>query len=122
MDGEISPDEVKDLLEDDADVRIVDIRDAQSFTHSHIPDSENVPFHELTSRVEEFEDADHIVTVCPHGKASVQAAQLISSYEGTADARVESMAGGLEKYGMKYGLARPEEEETDESANAESPF
>ncbi|WP_440771072.1 rhodanese-like domain-containing protein [Natronorubrum sp. DTA28] len=121
MDGEISPDEVKDLLEDGADVRIVDIRDAQSFTHSHIPGSENVPFHELTSRVEEFEGDDHIVTVCPHGKASVQAAQLIGSYEGTADARVESMAGGLEKYGMKYGLARAEEE-TDESANAESPF
>ncbi|ELY54283.1 rhodanese-like domain-containing protein [Natronolimnohabitans innermongolicus] len=120
MDGEISPDEVKELLEDDADVCVVDIRDAQSFTRSHIPDSENVPFHELTARVEEFEDEDHIVTVCPHGKASVQAAQLIGSYEGTADARVESMAGGLEKYGMKFGLVREEDDE--ESTNAESPF
>jgi rhodanese-related sulfurtransferase len=121
MDGEITTEEVKELLDDGADVHVVDIRDERSFEHSHIPGSENLPFHELTARVDELEDRDHIVTVCPHGKASVQAAQLIGSYEGTADATVESMEGGLEEYGMKYGLAR-DGEGTDESANAESPF
>ncbi len=121
MDGEISTDEVKELLEDDADVCIVDIRDEQAFEHSHIPGSENIPFYELTSRVDELEDADHIVTVCPHGKSSVQAAQLIGSYEGTADARVESMAGGLDKYGMKFGLVREDGDDA-ESATRESPF
>ena len=129
MDGEISTEDVKSLVEDeDADetVRIVDIRDEQSFEHSRIPGSENVPFHELTDRIEEFEDADRIVTVCPHGKASVQAAQLIGSYEGAADATVESMAGGLEEYGLKYGLVGDDgddADETDESATEpESPF
>ncbi|WP_226480917.1 rhodanese-like domain-containing protein [Natrinema amylolyticum] len=121
MDGEISTDEVKELLEEDADVRIVDIRDERSFEHSHIPDSENIPFNELMDRIEELEGDDHIVTVCPHGKASVQAAQLIGSYEGTADARVESMEGGLDKYGMKFGLVREADDE-DESAERESPF
>lgn len=121
MDGEISPAEVKELLDDDADVCIVDIRDPRSFEHSRIPDSENVPFHELSSRIAELEGEDHIVTVCPHGKSSVQAARLISSYEGTADARVESMAGGLDKYGIQFGLVG-EETGADESANAESPF
>ncbi|WP_339105592.1 rhodanese-like domain-containing protein [Haloterrigena salinisoli] len=121
MDGEISPEEVKDLLEDGADVRVVDIRDEQSFEHSRIPDSENIPFHELTSRVEELEGEDHIVTVCPHGKASQQAAQLIGSYEGTADARVESMEGGLDKYGLQFGLVGGGDDEA-ESTNAESPF
>ena len=120
MDGEISPDEVKQLLEDDADVCVVDIRDPSEFERSHIPGSENVPFHELTGQVDQLEGEDHIVTVCPMGKASVQAAQLIGSYEGTADARVESMAGGLDKYGMKFGLVS--EADDDESADAESPF
>ena len=121
MDGEISTDEVKELLEDDADVRIVDIRDERRYEHSHIPDSENIPFSQLMDRLEELEDADHIVTVCPHGKASVQAAQLLGSYEGTADARIESMDGGLEKYGMKFGLVRADEDDT-ESTTHESPF
>ncbi|WP_265109129.1 rhodanese-like domain-containing protein [Halosolutus halophilus] len=122
MDGEISPAEVQQLLEDDADVRIVDIRDERSFEHSRIPDSENVPFHELSSRIEELEGADHIVTVCPHGEASVQAARLIGSYEGTADARVESMEGGLEKYGLQYGLVADEDASEESTADAESPF
>ncbi|ADD05166.1 rhodanese domain protein [Natrialba magadii ATCC 43099] len=132
MDGEISPDEVKELLESDADVRIVDIRDQHSFNHSRIPGSENVPFQKLTSRVEEFEDASRIVTVCPHGKASIQAAQLLGSYEGTADARIESMEGGLEKYGLKFGLvagdreaesgAADGEHSADAGAGSESPF
>ncbi|ARS89049.1 rhodanese-like domain-containing protein [Natrarchaeobaculum aegyptiacum] len=121
MDGEISPSEVKELLEEDADVRIVDIRDEHSFQRSHIPGSENVPFHELTRRVDELEDAARIVTVCPHGKASVQAANLIGSYEGTADATVESMAGGLEEYGLQFGLSREESAE-EAGADAESPF
>ncbi len=121
MDGEISPDEVKELLEDDVDVRIVDIRDKRSFERSHIPDSENIPFDELMDRLEELEDEDRIVTVCPHGKASVQAAQLIGTYEGTADARVESMEGGLDEYGMKFGLVREDDGE-DDGAERESPF
>ncbi|SIR98744.1 rhodanese-like domain-containing protein [Natronorubrum thiooxidans] len=124
MDGEISPGEVNELLEDDADVCIVDIRDARSFAHSRIPDSQNVPFHELSRRITELEGEDHIVTVCPHGESSIQAAQLISTYEGTADARVESMEGGLDKYGMKFGLVSETDgtDDPDESANAESPF
>ncbi|MDG5760784.1 rhodanese-like domain-containing protein [Natronococcus sp. A-GB1] len=122
MDGEISTAEVRELLEDETDVRIVDIRDEHSFAHSRIPGSENLPFQQLSARIEELEGADHIVTVCPHGKASVQAAQLISSYEGTADARVESMAGGLEKYGMKYGLTRGDFDDTADAESPESPF
>ncbi|AHG00487.1 sulfurtransferase [Halostagnicola larsenii XH-48] len=122
MDGEISTDAVQELVEADADVRIVDIRDERSFEHSHIPGSENVPFHELSSRIEEFEDAERVVTVCPHGKASVQAANLIGSYEGSADATVESMKGGLEEYGLKYGLVSESSSSEDSTASTESPF
>ncbi|GAB7019275.1 rhodanese-like domain-containing protein [Halostagnicola sp. A-GB9-2] len=122
MDGEISTEAVKELLENNADVRIVDIRDERSFEHSHIPGSENVPFHELSGRIEEFEEAERIVTVCPHGKASVQAANLIGSYEGSADATVESMEGGLEEYGLKYGLVSEKESPNESTQSTESPF
>jgi rhodanese-related sulfurtransferase len=98
MDGEISTDEVASLLEAERAPRIVDIRSPAAFARGHIPGSENVPFGQLPEMVESLAGADHIVTVCPHGKASVQAARLITSFEGTADARVESMAGGLEDW------------------------
>ncbi|UTF54248.1 rhodanese-like domain-containing protein [Natronosalvus rutilus] len=115
MDGEISTDDVSALLESDADARIVDIRDQASFKRGHIPGSENVPFHELTAKIEDFDGADRIVTVCPHGQASVQAARLIGSYEGSADARVESMAGGLEAWAEAYELAAGDGEDSEGS-------
>ncbi|WP_066417143.1 rhodanese-like domain-containing protein [Halorubrum aethiopicum] len=98
MDGEIDPAALAALLEDGEDVRIVDIRDERAFDRGHLPDSESIPFPELTTRVAELEGAERIVTVCPHGIASRQAAQLIGSYEGTADARVESLRGGVEAW------------------------
>ncbi|MFT4891027.1 MAG: rhodanese-related sulfurtransferase [Halobacteriales archaeon] len=98
MDGEISPDRVADLLEDDADLEIVDIREPEEFEAEHIPGSLNVPLSRLTGAVDRIEPADRIVTVCPRGEASVQAARLIAAYEGMDDAVVESMAGGLDAW------------------------
>jgi len=103
MDDEISAAELHDRLDSGADVRVVDIRSPEAFRRGHLPGSENVPFPELTGRVEEFAGADHVVTVCPHGEASVQAARLIASYEGF-DGRVESMADGVTGWAEAYGL------------------
>lgn len=99
MDAEITIEEVKALLDDGADVRVVDIRSERQFERGHIPGSESIPFQRLPSDVEKLAGANHVVTVCPHGKSSVQAARLVQSYEGLADdARVESMAGGLAEW------------------------
>jgi rhodanese-related sulfurtransferase len=93
MDGEIEPDRLESKL-DDEQVLVVDIRNPPSFRRGHIPDSVNLPLSQLTGEVEAVTDADHVVTVCPHGKASVKAARLISAYEGF-DGRVDSLRGGL---------------------------
>ena len=96
MDGEIHVDELQSLLEDDADVDIVDIRPPTAFEQGHIPGSRNIPFSQLVDRVDELDDeSERIVTVCPHGKSSVQAARLIQSYEGVEETPVESLAEGL---------------------------
>ncbi|WP_158055279.1 rhodanese-like domain-containing protein [Halorussus halophilus] len=109
MDAEISPTEVKELLDADEDVRVVDIRPSRQFDRGHIPDSENIPFHALADRIDSLDGAERVVTVCPHGKSSVQAARLIASYEGVPDdATVESMAGGLDEW--EYGFESTERE------------
>lgn len=98
MSDEITPEELAGLLDEEEPVRVVDIRSPAAFERGHIPNSENVPFGELPQRVEQFADAEHIVTVCPHGKASLQALQLLRSAESVDDARVESLDGGLEAW------------------------
>jgi rhodanese-related sulfurtransferase len=84
-------------------LRIVDIRDERSFDRGHVPGSESIPFPELTTRVAELEGADRVVTVCPHGIASRQAARLIGSYAGIDAARVESLHGGIEAWERSVG-------------------
>lgn len=114
MDDEIDTETVRDLLAGDEDVRVVDIRSPEAFQRGHIPGSENLPFAELPERIASLEGVKRIVAVCPHGEASVQAARLIKSYEGTEDARVESMAGGLAAWD---GDLERSDDENDESAD-----
>ncbi|QUO48855.1 rhodanese-like domain-containing protein [Halorubrum ruber] len=140
MDGEIDPAELSALLDERDDsgddvagadgnaeesesLRIVDIRDQRAFDRGHLPDSECIPFPELTSRIAELEGAERIVTVCPHGVASQQAAQLIGSYEGTQEARVESLRGGIEAWEQEIGeLTASENPDADPDEGPESPF
>jgi len=98
-------------------LRIVDIRGESAFARWHIPGSENVPFPELPNRIEQFDGAEQVVTVCPVGQSSVRAARLIESYEGV-DGEVASLADGLEgwSYETESGLDR----HTDEGP--EAPF
>ncbi|AQL43165.1 rhodanese [Halorientalis sp. IM1011] len=98
MIDEITPEELAALLDADEPVRIVDIRSPAAFRRGHVPGSENVPFPQLPTRVDEFAGADRIVTVCPHGHDSLRAGRLIVSSEAVDDATVQSLAGGLEAW------------------------
>jgi rhodanese-related sulfurtransferase len=94
MDGEITPDRLAAELDGDGEPVVVDIRDPGPFQRGHIPDSLNLPLADLVHSVDRLADADHVVTVCPHGQASVRAARLIAA-SAAFDGTVESLRGGL---------------------------
>ena len=118
MDGEIDDEELHALLADDEDVRVVDIRSPSAFRRGHIPGSDNVPFEELTDRIESVAGADRVVTVCPKGKASVQAARLIGSFDGFSG-RVESLSTGVG--GWSYDLETGDDGGNDTADGGEEP-
>mgnify|MGYP000479891222 CR=1 FL=1 len=117
MDGEISAAELRELLSSDELVRIVDIRSPGQFRRGHIPDSENIPFAELTERIESFDGDERVVTVCPHGQASVQAARLIGSFEGF-DGRAESLETGIEGWPHELTTGDPNTSEDPDAPDA----
>jgi rhodanese-related sulfurtransferase len=123
MDGEISAETLKELLGSDSDLRVVDIRSPEAFRRGHIPGSENVPFGALTGRIEAIADADRVVTVCPHGKASQQAARLVGSFEGFSG-RVDSLEPGIEgwPYEFETGGGATATTETETEEGPEAPF
>lgn len=114
MDGEISGPELEGELDSDDRPLVVDIRNARQFERLRIPDSVNIPLAELPQRVETIRGADHVVTVCPHGQASVKAARLITSFEGF-DGTVESLSCGLSGWD---GPVEGEDFVTEESQDA----
>ena len=117
MDGEIDDEELHALLAGDEDVWVVDIRSPSAFRRGHIPGSDNVPFEELTDRIESVADADRVVTVCPKGQASVQAARLVGSFDGFSG-RVESLSTGIS--GWSYDLETGDDG-GDDAADGEEP-
>jgi rhodanese-related sulfurtransferase len=126
MDGEISVGELHEMLDSGSSIRVVDIRSPSAFRRGHISGSENVPFAELTQRIESFNGSDHVIVACPHGQASVQAARLLASYEGFTG-RVESLEPGITGWAQEYELAVSDETTTtDRGAGSndgpESPF
>jgi rhodanese-related sulfurtransferase len=95
---EVTPDEVKQRLDNEADTQIIDIRSPAEFARGHIPGAMNIPLAELPRRVDEVEWGDDVVVACPIGQSSIQAARLIGSYEGVDSASVKSMAGGYQQW------------------------
>lgn len=117
-DNEITPAELNELVESDEDVRIVDIRSSAEFGRGAIPGSENIPFQTLPQEIEGLADEEQVVTVCPRGKASLQAVRIIDSYEGTTGT-VRSLEGGLDAWSREYDLEASEEHE---KTGADAPF
>ncbi|AEN05024.1 rhodanese-like domain-containing protein [Halolamina sp.] len=104
MVDELSTEELKRKLDTDEPVQIIDIRPPAAFEQGHIPGAINVPMTELPTRIDEIDWGEDIVVTCPIGQSSVQAARLISSFEGADDATVRSMAGGYDAW--EYELQR----------------
>jgi rhodanese-related sulfurtransferase len=120
MDGEIGVEELESLLDND-EARVVDIRSPAAFKRGHIPGSENVPFPSLIDEVEQFEGEDRVVTVCPKGESSVQAARLIASYGGF-DGRVDSFGPGLRAWDGPLADGHDDENESSDDEGPDAPF
>jgi len=116
MDGEIDPDELAALLDDeetetvdadDTDLRIVDIRDRRAFDRGHIPDSECIPFPELTTRIAELEGAARIVTVCPTGSPAGRRPSSSEATQGPKMCASTASRGGIEAWERDVGALVP---------------
>jgi len=80
-------------------VRIVDIRDDQSFANGHIEDSYQLTNGSLVQFMDETEFETPVIVVCYHGNSSQQAAQYLI-HQGFEE--VYSMDGGFEAWRKLY--------------------
>lgn len=96
---ELEPDDLETMLDDGEPIQVVDVRRPAGYRSGHIPDSENVPFEQLVTSIEQVSWSDRVVFVCPHGLRSRQAGELLTAYEGLGpDAEVYNLDGGLQAW------------------------
>jgi thiosulfate sulfurtransferase len=97
----ISPQQTKERL-DKGEIKIVDIRDDQSFAVGHIPGAYHLTNASIQQFVQENAFDVPVVVVCYHGISSQQAAQYML-HQGFEE--VYSMDGGFEAWRASYGFS-----------------
>ncbi|GLR69122.1 thiosulfate sulfurtransferase GlpE [Agaribacter marinus] len=98
--GHISPEQTKQRL-DKGEIKIVDIRDDQSFELGHIPNSFHLTNGSLVNFMNENDFDTPVVVCCYHGISSQQAAQYLI-HQGFEE--VYSMDGGFEAWRANYAF------------------
>lgn len=106
-DWEVTPRQVRVMLESEDPVVLIDCRTAQEHAIASIDGATLVPIQELASRLEELrEHEDHsMVIFCHHGGRSMQMTSILRQ-QGFED--VKSMAGGIDLWAqdIEPGMAR----------------
>jgi thiosulfate sulfurtransferase len=93
----IPPQEAHALREQGA--VLVDIRDPQTFEHSHIPDSLHLDNHSVADFIVNADLDKPLVVVCYHGNSSQSAAAYLA---GQGFSEVYSLDGGFELWRSTY--------------------
>ncbi|SDM05600.1 thiosulfate sulfurtransferase [Halogranum gelatinilyticum] len=101
---ELSPSELQEKLNADADLAVLDIRDPQSYADGHIPGSENRPAQRLDASVFEEEWPDEVVVSCYVGKSSKRIAGVL---DANLAADVASLRGGFDGWEGDVERASP---------------
>lgn len=89
---EISPAATARLLEDGADVTLLDVREPWEAEIAALPGSVLIPLGELPERVGELDRGRPVIAYCHGGVRSMAAAQQLAA----AGLQVRSMAGGID--------------------------
>jgi adenylyltransferase/sulfurtransferase len=94
---EISPQEVRDMLESGEDFAFLDCRTPEEHAIASVAAARLVPMQDVPQRVNELEEHldEPVVVMCHHGQRSLQVTAFLKE-QGFTD--VKSLAGGIDRW------------------------
>ncbi len=92
---EITPEELKQKLENDEDIVLIDVREPHEYEINRIPGSKLIPLSKLPEKVNELDQTREIVLYCKMGGRSARAVQFLREIGFT---RVKNLAGGIDAW------------------------
>lgn len=88
----ISAEELKVLLDGDAPVFLLDVREEWEYAICYIHDSVNIPMSEITDKLDKLDGERDTVVLCHHGMRSLQVANYL---ENAGFKKVRHLEGGI---------------------------
>jgi rhodanese-related sulfurtransferase len=91
---QLTPAEARDLLAQNADAVLLDVREEWEYAQAHVAGSRLIPMDELPDRLEELNPEHALVVLCHHGNRS----QQVSIWLQSRGYDVNNVAGGIEAW------------------------
>lgn len=102
---EVTCEELKQRIESNAPVRLVDCREPWEHQLVRLADSTNIPMNDTPSRVEEYRGFDEpTVVYCHHG---VRSLHVVSWLRSQGVENVASLRGGIDAWTMQVDPSLP---------------
>jgi adenylyltransferase/sulfurtransferase len=92
---DLGPGQVKQLLEKDKTIVLLDVREAHEFDIVNIEGARLIPLSELHVRANELDTADTIITYCHHGHRSLQAIKTLQHF---GFKKLKHLRGGIDAW------------------------
>ena len=92
---QLSATELKNRLQQEEKLFLLDVREPHEFKYAHIANSELIPLNQIPKRLGELDPQQEIVVICHHGMRSQQAANYLvqSGFNNIAN-----LTGGIDAW------------------------
>jgi len=92
---DLGPGEVRQLMANDRQVVLLDVREPHEYEIVHIEGATLIPLSDLQLRANELDTADTIVTYCHHGQRSLQAIKTLGHF---GFRKLKHLRGGIDAW------------------------
>ncbi len=96
--AEVDPRELAEMLETEDAVTLLDVREPYEWRIAPFTDAATIPLGELPGRLREIDSDREVVTICHHGRRSLQARAILRA---GGFQRVRSLRGGIEAWSLE---------------------
>lgn len=91
---EVTSNELQDLLEEENNIEIIDVREDTEVEQGMIEDAKHIPLGEVPNNIDSLSKDKHYILVCRSGGRSMRAATYLDEH----GYKVSNLAGGMLKW------------------------
>jgi rhodanese-related sulfurtransferase len=95
MEYEITPEALRELLERDSNIVVLDVREQWELDTATMAHHKHIPMNEIPARIGELDANQHTVVVCHHGVRSMRVAMWLRQQ---GHDKAQSLAGGIDRW------------------------